>query len=341
METGNGWRKFWLQSEAALFGKSLLLYLLSFVSYLVGGIVADAAKLTDNLWVTLAVLLLVVIGSAIFLTATFLFCVALIRVALSGTRFVQWTELASKADELHELLRSINDRLLISEVAKRIAFREKDRQALRNGIREDIKKGDFDAALALVEQLSKTYGYQSEAEEFRVQIQSARAAETEAKVTEAIGRLDRIIADHDWDSASVEAAKIQRVFPDSPRARALNRRIAEAREAHKRELEQQFLRAAERDEVDRAMELLRELDLYLTEQEAEPLRETARGVIGKKRDNLGVQFKLAIHDKDWLRAVRAGEQIIREFPNTKMANEVRGMLDLLRERAAGQRAAQV
>ena len=62
-------------------------------------------------------------------------------------------------------------------------------------------------------------------------------------------------------------------------------------------------------------------------------------MIGKKRENLGVQFKLAVHDREWLRSVAVGEQIIREFPNTRMADEVRSMLDLLRERAAGQRAA--
>ena len=52
-----------------------------------------------------------------------------------------------------------------------------------------------------------------------------------------------------------------------------------------------------------------------------------------------MQFKLAVSDKEWTQAVRIGEQIIREFPNTKMADEVRSRLDLLRERAAGEQAA--
>lgn len=60
----------------------------------------------------------------------------------------------------------------------------------------------------------------------------------------------------------------------------------------------------------------------------------------KKRDNLGVQFKMAVHDKEWLKSIRVGEQIIRDFPNTRMAEEVRERIDLLRERAAGQQAAQ-
>ena len=56
-------------------------------------------------------------------------------------------------------------------------------------------------------------------------------------------------------------------------------------------------------------------------------------VIGRKRDNLGVQFKLAVQDKEWAGAIRVGEQIVKEFPNTKMAEEVRSMVDVLRTRA--------
>ena len=95
----------------------------------------------------------------------------------------------------------------------------------------------------------------------------------------------------------------------------------------------------EEKSVDKAMELLKELDKYLTAQEAEPYVEVARGVIGKKKENLGVRFKLAVQDRDWIRALTIGENIIREFPNSLFANEVRGMLDLLRERAAQQHTA--
>ncbi len=54
----------------------------------------------------------------------------------------------------------------------------------------------------------------------------------------------------------------------------------------------------------------------------------------------GMATKMAVHDKEGLKAIRVGEQIIRDFPNTRMAEEVRERIDLLRERAAGQQAAQ-
>lgn len=238
------------------------------------------------------------------------------------------------------LLNSINERILLSETAKRIAYRHEDIELLRTTIKADIEKKDFDAALVLVSEIGSTYGHMEEAEEYREQIIVARTVEMEGKVQKALSKLDELLAKHDFDNAGKEALKIQRLYAESPQARDVQRKVTHAREQYKHDLEREFLDAAKVDNVDRAVDLLKELDKYLTEQEAAPFRETARGVIGKQRENLGVQFKIAVHDKEWLRAVSVGEQIIREFPNTRMADEVRSMLDLLRERAAGQRAAQ-
>jgi len=238
-----------------------------------------------------------------------------------------------------ELLRSIKDRLLLSEASKRIAYREQDRDTLRRAVREDIDKGEFDAALILSTQMSQVYGAHEESEGYREEIILARTATLDKKISDSIASLDGLLKERNWDQAAQEAAKIQRLYPGSDRVVGLEQQVAQLRDQHKRELEQQFLQAAERDDVDMALKLLMEMDKYLTEAEAEPFRETARGVIGKKRDNLGVQFKLAVHDKDWSQAVRVGEQIIRVFPNSKMADEVREMIDVLRDRCGTQETA--
>ena len=94
-----------------------------------------------------------------------------------------------------------------------------------------------------------------------------------------------------------------------------------------------FLLAAEEDRIPEAMDMLKELDAYLTEDESGPYREVARGVIGKARDNLGAQFKLALQDRNWSRAADIGQSIIDQFPNSRMADEVRGMIDSIRARA--------
>ncbi|MBI1335565.1 MAG: hypothetical protein GC164_01230 [Phycisphaera sp.] len=267
------------------------------------------------------------------------FLLGIVRWAVFGFDSLESPAEVNRDGEVIALLDSINDRLLISDTAKRIAYREQDRETLRRAIREDISKGDFEAALVLVSEMSQAYGYRREAEQFRDEIITARDKEIDQQVSEAIAALDRVLTTYDWDRALREAGKIQRLFPDSPRVKMLDKRVRDARDQHKRELEREFFNAAQKDDIEQAMRLLKELDRYLTEQEAEPFRETARGVIGKKRQNLGVQFKMAVHDHEWTQAVVVGEQIIREFPNTKMADEVRSMLDLLRERSAGEQAA--
>ncbi len=273
--------------------------------------------------------ILVAIGGAVMLI------VGSVRWAVFGKQSVGTP---SKKQEL-DLLASINERLLLSETAKRIAYRHEDIDLLRSTINTDISNNDFDAALVLVNEIGVTYGHKEEAEEYREQIIYARTTEMETKVDRALAKLDEVLARHDFETAGKEALKIQRLYSDSPRVKDVHRKVAHARDQYKHDLEREFLEAARVDDVDRAMDLLKVLDRYLSEHEAAPFRETARGIIGKKRENQGVQFKMAVHDKQWLQAVAVGEQIIREFPNTRMADEVRSMIDLLRERAAGERAA--
>ena len=282
-----------------------------------------------------------IIATAAGLSGLALFGVGVIRWATVETNHHRLAGIAAGLQSTNHLLHSINDRIIASDLSKRIAYRQQERDALRTAIHQDIARRELDSAMTLVKMMSRLYGHHEEAEEFREQIQVARAQEMALKVATAIERLDETLAGCEWDKAASQATKIRRQFPDSPKTQNLKERVAQAREKHKHDLERQFLHAAQRDDVDKAMELLKELDRYLSEAEAEPYRETARGVIGKKRDNLGVQFRLAIQDKEWTVAVRVGEQLIREFPNSQMANEVRHMLDVLRRRATSQQAARV
>lgn len=240
-----------------------------------------------------------------------------------------------------ELLQSINDRLLISDQAKRIAYRRQDRDALRTAIREDIDKGDFEAALVLASDMGALYGYREESEQFRDEILIARESYVQRKVSEAIASLDQLLASHQWHRALTEASKIQRLYPDSPKAHGLEQYVRDAFEQYKLSLCKQFDQADQRDDVELAMELLAEMDKYLTEAEASQYREAARRVIAKKRDNLGVQFRMAVHDRDSGRAYQIAQQIIAQFPNTKMADELRAKLDDLKKAAEQENAAEI
>jgi hypothetical protein len=47
---------------------------------------------------------------------------------------------------------------------------------------------------------------------------------------------------------------------------------------------------------------------------------------------------MAVSDHRWAEAAAVGEQIVSEFPNDRMATEVREMLDRLNERAVAEDA---
>lgn len=227
----------------------------------------------------------------------------------------------------------ITEHFALSDDARRVIYRKQEREMLCKAIEEDIGAEDWEAASVLVGELSNRFGYRVEAEDFRTRIDSARRQTVDRRVADAISLLDGLIIQRRWDDALSEAARIRRLYPESPRTDALMQRVQSARDAYVQELERNFLMAAQEDRVDEAMRLLQEIDVYLTEQEAAPFREVARGVIGKARENLGAQFKLAVQDRRWRDAALVGDKIIQQFPNSRMAAEVRGLIDGIRTRA--------
>ena len=237
-----------------------------------------------------------------------------------------------------KLLQLIADRMLISDQAKRITHREQDRDALRQAILQDIKVSDYAAAMALVNDMADVYGYREEAEQFRTQIVEAQAKQRQAIITDATKELEDQLAHQEWEAARGEIDRLTRMFPDQPEIRRLPLKLKEAKERYKHDLIREFKESFEREDHTKAAELLTEMDHYLSPEEARPYMEMAREVLKRKRENLSVQYKMALQDKDWIRAVSVGEQIIREFPNTLMTAEVREMLPTLRERATEQRA---
>jgi len=242
---------------------------------------------------------------------------------------------ASQLDRITHAVENFSQEQGLSEGAKRVIHRRQERELLRRAIEQDILAQDWDAAMVLVKELAERFGYRADAEEFRSRIERVRAQNLDRQVVDSLAHLDDFIRNRQWADAYAEAARIERLYPDSHRIDNLRARVDEARRKYRKELERRFLLAAEHQRIDEAMELLKELDQYLTRAEAEQFQEVARGVISKSRDNLGVRFKLLVQDHQWNEAIAVGNQIIEEFPNTRMATEVRDILPELRNRASG------
>ncbi len=254
--------------------------------------------------------------------------------ALGGSRRQQRV-LIERVEQLTQAVRVFTDYAALSDDARRVLSRGNDRALLTQAIEEDVAAGNLDSAMILVVELSDRFGFRDEAEQHRRRIEAMRSETNERRITEAIQYLDGLVLQRKWDDAYADASRLLRLYPDSQRVFGLRRRIEQAQRSHRDDLERRFLVAAQEGRTDEALGLLRELDAHLSPSEAEPLRELARGVIGKARENLGASFRLAVQDRQWGEAARIGDRIIAEFPNTRMAAEVRDVIDGIRQRAKG------
>jgi outer membrane protein assembly factor BamD (BamD/ComL family) len=236
------------------------------------------------------------------------------------------------------LLESINEHMLLSDQAKRIAFRQNERQALREAIVEDIRAESYDEALAMVNDMTELYGQHEDAEEFRQEILSKQSQTRQKMLDDAREKIAEICDQRQWALAMQETARLQRIYPESPDIATLTEEVNNRRERYKADLIREFKEAHDRQDTNRATELLHVMDQYLSEAEAAPYAEMARDVLRSAKDNLGVRFKMSLQDQDFIAAVQIGEQLQREYPNSAYAVEVAGMMDKLREKAQAQRA---
>ncbi len=242
--------------------------------------------------------------------------------------------------DLLELLRrvepqvkTISDNSQISDRGRSIANREKERDALRQAIREEMYGGDWEAAIYLVDEMERRFGYAKEAKQIRAELNEAREMTIEEKISEVISHINEMTTQQKWDRARVEAERLIKLFPHHEKIKELPAELARKRDARKQELLAEWRSAVERDEIDRGIAILTELDQYLTRAEAQSLQDSARHVFKARLLNLGVQFGLAASEARWRDALEVGLQLRQEFPNSRMAQEVGEKLDTLRARA--------
>jgi hypothetical protein len=237
------------------------------------------------------------------------------------------------------MLTLISEQQLLSDRAKSVAFREKELDAIRRAIQEETARGNYEAAGALANEIEASFGMKQEADRFRQDVSNRRAEIVRKQINEAGAVIDRHCRAEQWQQAQREADRVAELFPADEQARGLPADIERRRTSHKQQLIQAFQDARTRNDIDGSIEIVKQLDVYLTPTEAEAYQEQVRSVFKDKLNNLRAQFSLAVHDQQWAEATRIGDTIIRDFPNTQMAKEVREKMDALRQRAGQPEAA--
>jgi hypothetical protein len=243
--------------------------------------------------------------------------------------------LNDRMEQISVMLNLISEQQLLSDRAKAVAFRDKDREALRRAIQEEINKGDYEAATTLADDMEKSFGYRAEALRLREDINTRRNESVRIQIGDSISAIDRYARAERWQEAHFEAQRLQQQFPEMDQVKRLHDDINARKEQHKQQLIESLREADVRGDADGGVEILKKLDAYLTPGEAEGMQDLARRVFKHKLENLRTQFSMSVQEHNWTEAIRLGETIVQDYPNTQMAKECREALPNLKARAQG------
>jgi hypothetical protein len=231
------------------------------------------------------------------------------------------------------LLNQVAQASRMSDSAKGIAFRDIQRMELAEAILNRLHQYDYDGADAMIASMSRLAEYKNLAEQLRKAADRFRNATEEQRVEQVITHINKLCQEHRWSQAEAQIDNLIKTFPYSDKAKTMPKKLQEAKDKRKRQLLAGWDEAVKNKDTDKSLTILKELDMYLTPSEGLALQESASTVFRTKLHNLGVQFALAISEKRWKDALGTGKLIVRDFPNSRMAKEIRAKMDVLMERA--------
>lgn len=275
--------------------------------------------------------LLLLVGGVIVLATIVAMLMTVMKIFETARQCsIKLEQLGSSVEKMRSTLTQINQTTRISETAKTIAYHESDKQTLQEAVFDRLQLPDFEAAFEMIDDIGACTEYKSLADELRVEAERYKNATTQERINQVIIQIESLLDDHQWVKASLRIERLIKDHPDSERAKSMRQKLLEKKIERKRILLNAWDDAVKREDTDRSLEILQELDMYLSPNEALALKEAARDVFRNKLHNLGVQFSLAISEKKWDSAFQTGKQIVRYFPNSKMAEEIREKIDVLK-----------
>jgi hypothetical protein len=247
-------------------------------------------------------------------------------------------KIAETLEKNRSALTQVNQSARLSETAKAIAFRDADRESLREAVFEKLQQKDFDTAYEMIDEIAHATIYQELVKQLRDEADKYRDASDQERINQVIAHIERLFDSFQWAKASNLIEKLIKAEPESEKAKAMRQKLLDRKQERKKTLLALWDDAVKREDTDRGLELLRELDLYLTPNEGLALQQSARGVFRNKLHSLGVQFSLAVSEREWATALETGQQIMRGFPNSRMAEEIREKWAILKQNAKQQKS---
>ena len=246
------------------------------------------------------------------------------------TSLRQMSKLSDLFNKSHEMLNEINHNSKLTETTKSIAYRDVDRLTLGEAILSKLHQKDFNSTYNMIEAVEAKTEYKELADKLKTAADKYKNASEEERIDQAIKHIEGLAKDQHWSQAYSQAAKLQKFFPESNRTQELPEKLRQMKEEKKKQLLLEWESATKTGNTEQSLTILQELDKYLTPSEGLALQESVSDVFRAKLQSLGVRFSLAVSEKSWETALSAGEEIIKYFPNSRMAHEILEKIDVLR-----------
>lgn len=315
------------------FGWHYLFAFLIVLSFLLAGMGRVLESSTEKVGTRLMILG-AVLGAASLLYAMFALLLLVFEAVQSlkttGEKLDNTTEMLTRQSNL---LFQISQGVRLSDTAKEIVFRDAEQMELGEAALNKLHQHDFDDAEAMIASMAEKPKYQELAQRLRRMAEHFRSATEEGRVNQVIAHIEELLDQSLWSQAAVQTENLIKTFPYSEKAKTMPARLQGRKDQHKRELLADWDQAVRNKDTDRGLEILKELDLYLSPAEALALQESAATVFRTKLHNLGVDFSVAVTEKHWTKAFELGKAIVQSFPNSRMAVEIRSKMDILQDRA--------
>ena len=241
--------------------------------------------------------------------------------------------LRSSQRQNEAIFTQISENLLLSDAIKSVAFRDNDQAVLKEAIKQDSRREKWESAELLIDELERRFGCRVEAQRLREELLNYRNASTRDKIESSVKNIESLWMIHSYGDAQKEIENLLRLYPDDEQVLNLKGQTEKRRNGHKKELLDRLHQTVESNDVEQGVEILKLLDPYLTVSEAAALEESARDVFRAKLHNMGVQFSLFVTERKWTQALNVGKHIVDEYPNSRMAQEVREKMNALEQRA--------
>ncbi len=247
--------------------------------------------------------------------------------------------------EILAQLRDLNENLLLTD-EQRDAKRALRQQRLRDGfgarVREAVEADAFGTADRLLDQFDERLPGDEAAEDLRRQVAEARAAGIERDVKETTRRVNDLMAVSEFARAEADARALCERYPEDERASDLLGRVRRESTTFQGERRERMYREVEREAEARhwrsALAAARRfIEAFPDSVDA----DAVRAMLPTMEDNARIEevrelrdyIKDLIERRRYAEAAEAAEDVIRRFPDTRAAAELRRQRQRLHELA--------